>query len=129
MTDAVILIADDVQIMQRLLASAVQKLGFTRIITCSTASEVEAAYGAGNIDLAFLDIQMPDKDGLVLLQELLAAQPRAHVVMVSGQGSTQTIQRALALGARGFMVKPYTSAKIKDAIARFHERQPTELVL
>lgn len=119
-----VLIADDVVIMQKLLANTVRELGFTDIVACTSAAEVEAAYQAGPIDLAFLDIQMPGKDGLAILQELLAAQPRAFVVMVSGQGTLDTMQRALALGARGFVVKPYTTARLRDMVAKFHKERP-----
>lgn len=124
MTEPTVLIADDVAIMQQLLANSIRQLGFSRIVACSNAREVEAAYAAGPIDLAFLDIQMPDKDGLAVLQELLAAQPGAYVIMVSGQGTLNTIQRAVALGARGFIMKPYSAAKIKDAVERFRTEQP-----
>jgi two-component system chemotaxis response regulator CheY len=124
MNEPTILIADDVPIMQQLLANSIRQLGFSRIVSCSNAREVEAAVAAGPIDLAFLDIQMPDKDGLAVLQELLAARPEAYVIMVSGQGTLNTIQRAVALGARGFIMKPYSAAKIRDAVGRFRAEQP-----
>jgi two-component system chemotaxis response regulator CheY len=123
MYEPTVVIADDVPIMQQLLANSIRRLGFTRIVPCANAQEVEAACAAGRIDLAFLDIQMPDKDGLAVLQELLAAQPDAYVIMVSGQGTLNTIQRAVALGARGFIMKPYSAAKIQDAVGRFRAEQ------
>ena len=121
MSEPTVLVADDVVVMQRLLAHAVKDLGFSDIVTCASSDEVEAAYRSRRIDLAFLDIQMPEKDGLTVLQEFLKDQPQAFVVMVSGQRTLDTIQKAQALGAKGFLVKPYTTAKIVDVVEKFRK--------
>jgi two-component system chemotaxis response regulator CheY len=119
MNQSKILIADDVQIMRQLLAKVLHEWGFEDTYLCGTAAEIEAAYGQHSFDLAFLDICLPDKDGLQILRELRAAQPHTFVVMVSGLSKLETVKQAFDLGARAFVVKPYTHRKLRDALEKF----------
>jgi DNA-binding response OmpR family regulator len=71
-------------------------------------------------DLVFLDIIMPDKDGLTFLQEL-RRDPRHHAtrfVMISSKDYAQDRATARELGALDFVPKPVTTQKIRELIAR-----------
>ncbi|MDE2367756.1 MAG: response regulator [Burkholderiales bacterium] len=67
----------------------------------------------------FLDIDMPDQDGLTLLKTLRQSRPDAFVVMVSGHSSADNVRQALSMGANGFIVKPYKPQRIVDMIDRY----------
>jgi two-component system chemotaxis response regulator CheY len=67
----------------------------------------------------FLDINMPVLDGLQTLQVLRSLDPTAWVVMASGVSLVDKVKAAIKLGAKGFMVKPYSTAKIADALKNF----------
>ncbi len=58
------------------------------------------------VDLILLDQQLPDGEGIDLLPELLAAQPQAAVVMMTGQHDLELAIRAIKAGARDFVHKP-----------------------
>jgi two-component system chemotaxis response regulator CheY len=66
----------------------------------------------------FLDIGLPDIDGLKVLERIFKLDPQAYVVMFSGNGSKEHIMRAVELGARGFVGKPFTKEKLFQYIEK-----------
>ncbi len=61
---------------------------------------------SGKYDLILCDIKMPKKDGIEVLQGLLAKQVESPVVMISGHGTIETAVEAIKLGAFDFIAKP-----------------------
>ncbi|OGQ90277.1 MAG: hypothetical protein A2289_20275 [Deltaproteobacteria bacterium RIFOXYA12_FULL_58_15] len=59
-----------------------------------------------DVDVALLDVCMPNMDGLTLLEHLKAAQPNAEAILVTGHGTIQMAVQALQHGAFDFMCKP-----------------------
>jgi two-component system chemotaxis response regulator CheY len=116
--EAAVLIADDVPQMRRLLASYLADLGFREIDMAATGEEVVEAFRCRPYDLAFLDIEMPGLRGLEALPEVMALAPGVGVVMISTQGTVDNVKAAVELGARGFLVKPYSKQKLEEAIRR-----------
>lgn len=71
-------------------------------------------------DILFLDIGLPDIDGLKVLKKIFQIDPNAYVVMFSGNGDKENIMKAIELGAKGFVGKPFT----KDKIHQYIEKSP-----
>jgi two-component system chemotaxis response regulator CheY len=69
-------------------------------------------------DLIFLDVTMPDMNGLEILPAIRAGLPDAEVLMVTASSDRQTIEQAIFGGAVGYIVKPLTAGKIDDALRR-----------
>lgn len=69
-------------------------------------------------DILFLDIGLPDINGHEVLERLFAFDPDAYVVMFSGNGDKDNIIRAVELGAKGFVGKPFTQEKIFQYIEK-----------
>ena len=84
----------------------------------------EASNGKAGIEAArklmpqviFLDIVMPDSNGLDILKEILAIVPKAIVLMVTGKNDADTVKTALQGGAKGFIVKPFNASTVLDAL-------------
>ncbi len=72
-------------------------------------------------DLLFLDINLPDVTGHELLEKILAIDPDAYVVMLSGNSDQANIMQAMSKGAKGFIAKPFT----RDKLFQYIERCPT----
>ncbi len=70
-------------------------------------------------DLLFLDINLPDVTGHELLEKILALDPDACVVMLSGSADKENITHAMSRGAKGFIAKPFTKEKIIWYLDRF----------
>jgi DNA-binding NarL/FixJ family response regulator len=86
---------------------------------------VEAADGGGlrqqlaahpDIDLILLDVQLPDCDGLALLEELARTHPQVPVIVLSAEHEAETITRALHMGAAGFVPKTSINKVLISAI-------------
>ena len=104
-----VLIVDDSAVARAVLGRAVSASGRMTVAgSVSSAAAALAFLKAERVDLVILDIQMPGRDGLAALPDLLAASRGAKVLIVSaaaGEGGAATIQ-ALALGAADTLVKP-----------------------
>jgi two-component system nitrogen regulation response regulator NtrX len=108
-----VLIVDDEESIRRSLAGVLSDEG----MEVATAAEGEAALamlreeGAG-FDAVLLDIAMPGRDGLAVLEELRGLWPELPVVMMSGHGTVETAVRATRLGAFDFIEKPLSAEKV-----------------
>lgn len=69
-------------------------------------------------ELIFLDVTMPDMDGLQALPAIRDALPNCEVLMVTAATDRITIEKAILGGASGYIVKPLTAGKIEDALRR-----------
>jgi len=100
-----ILLADDEEIFRQRLASAFCRRGFM----VHEAGDVE---GAVQIlkqcapSMALLDLRMPDRSGLELLQEAKRLRPEIKIVVLTGYGSIATASQAIKLGALNYLAKP-----------------------
>lgn len=112
-----ILLADDSIVLRDRLAMAFQDRGF-RVTVASNYDEAVLAFGAEPTDLAVLDLRMPGKPGLQLLQELKRIRPETKVLILSGFGSIATAIDAIRLGATNFLPKPADVEDILNAFAR-----------
>ena len=84
----------------------------------------EAANGENAIDLAeklrpdlvCLDVLLPGLDGIAILRALRAVHPEMRFVLVTGQATSSVVSEALALGASGFVVKPFNAARLLSTV-------------
>ncbi|MFH1138481.1 MAG: PAS domain S-box protein [Pseudomonadota bacterium] len=114
-----ILIVDDEESIRDFSAKALRKFGFT-VLKASSGEEAVGVYSGsrGRIDLVVLDIGMPGMGGTRCLQEILALDPGAKVVIASGYSVEGPVQAALDAGAVGFIPKPYPMADLVRVIRR-----------
>lgn len=75
-------------------------------------------------DVLCLDISMPKADGLEVLRQVRAQIPETVVLMVTGHTEREMVQQAIQSGAAGYIVKPFNSGKVLDAIGRAVGRKP-----
>jgi DNA-binding NarL/FixJ family response regulator len=114
-----ILIVDDHALVRRGMHYVVKE-GFPDadvIEADSAASALEQLQGAKqSIDLALVDVRMPDLDGLELLRAIKADHPDMPVIMLSTYDNAPYVKRALADGAAGYLLKDATPEDLSQAI-------------
>ena len=126
MPQAHILIVDDEPDIRELVSEILEDEGYTVAVARDGAS-ARAAYARENPDLVLLDIWMPDVDGITLLKEWSVTGLDCPVVIMTGHGSVETAVEATRLGARDFVQKPISLAKllaIVDSALEDHEDRP-----
>lgn len=69
-------------------------------------------------DIIFLDIMMPDLNGLDLLERFVDMLPKAKVLMVTASNDRETVKKAIQQGASGFIVKPFNESTVIMTIDR-----------
>ena len=104
---AKILVVDDAKFSRNMIKKALKNGGYEDIIEAASAAEALEAFKSGSPDLVMLDITLPDRNDLSLLQELLQIRPDARIIMVSALGQDLIIADALKIGARDFITKPF----------------------
>lgn len=112
-----ILLVDDSIVLRDRLAMAFRERGY-RVVVASNADEATAIFTREPTQLAVLDLRMPGKPGLVLLQELHQISPETKFLILSGFGSIATAIDAIRLGATNFLPKPADVDDILNAFAR-----------
>lgn len=122
-----ILIVDDDEILRERLARAFRDRNY-EVRTADCADRAAAMARDDSPEWAVVDLRMPERSGLELLQELKRIDTTTRVVMVTGYGSIATAIEAVRLGATNYVPKP-TDAD--DIIAAFEKGEnppltPTE---
>jgi UDP-3-O-[3-hydroxymyristoyl] N-acetylglucosamine deacetylase len=100
-----VLIVDDEPGIRETLARILEDEGF-RTVTTGSGEEALRLYRQGRPSAVFLDIWLPDRDGLETLQALRELDAEATVIMISGHGSAPTAVKAIKMGAADYLEKP-----------------------
>lgn len=83
---------------------------------CRNGEEALEQYSQVNPDIVTMDIIMPGMDGLETTQALLDDHPEARVVMLSSLAYDDTFESAKAIGAKGFIDKPFDKEQLVKAL-------------
>lgn len=69
-------------------------------------------------DVVTLDITMPEMDGLTVLEEMLKIKEDAKIMVVTALSDKATGLKAIKLGAKGFLPKPFSAEQLKESFSR-----------
>ena len=92
------------------------------VLTAASAEEAEQLLQRHRFDLLVLDITLPGKSGITLLQELRAAGNPCEVVLITAFADLETAIEALRAGAGDFLLKPFRVAQVLGAVKHGLER-------
>ncbi len=84
--------------------------------TAAGAEEAFKFMADNPVNLVLLDNKMPKIDGITALKEIKRRYPETEVIIMSAYATPETIQKALKLGAFGYLKKPYDNDKLIDII-------------
>ncbi len=69
-------------------------------------------------DIALMDVNMPQMNGLQAIEIMVSERPEMACIILSAERDTETLLEAMAVGARGYLTKPFTSDQLIEAVAR-----------
>jgi putative nucleotidyltransferase with HDIG domain len=111
-----ILIIDDEESILNLSKDILSKSNYT-VKTAADGINGLKLFEKEPFDLILTDIKMPGMDGLGVLKQIRANNKEIPVIVITGHGTLDVAVKALRLGAHGFILKPFTPAELRAAIA------------
>lgn len=120
-----ILIADDHAIMREGLKKILEEVpDFDIVGEAVNGHAVIDHIRRGGFDLLLLDMSMPGRQGLDLIQQVTAEAPKIAVLVLTMHGDSQFAVRAIRAGARGYMTKDSAGTQLVSAIRRVASGRP-----
>jgi putative nucleotidyltransferase with HDIG domain len=113
-----ILIVEDDVILGELLQECLLRLDHERVQVCLTGREACDVITEDAFDCAFVDLRLPDLDGLQLLERFKREDPGLPVVMMSGYPTMDLTIEAMRKGASDFLTKPFTLQDVALTLQR-----------
>jgi len=124
-----ILVVDDSEVVQYIYAGFLSRYYGTRLVTAMDGAEaLKYVSREPEIDLILLDLNLPVVNGLEVLERLAgnAKHRDIPVVVVTSRSREMDIERCLAAGARGYLMKPFDAQELHDVIASVTGERPSD---
>lgn len=107
-----LLIVDDAMFMRSTLKMMLHNQGYEVVGEAQNGLEAIEKFKSLRPDVITMDIHMPEMGGLDALAEILTIDPSAKIVMITAAGDQKHVMDAMTLGAKNFIVKPFTEEKV-----------------
>jgi len=119
-----ILVVDDFPTMRRIIRNLLKELGFENVDEAEDGQMALDKLRAGNFEFVVSDWNMPNMDGLSMLQQIRAdgALAKLPVLMVTAEAKKENIVAAAQAGANGYVVKPFTAATLEEKLNKIFEK-------
>jgi len=132
-----ILVVDDSRTMRKIIRSALEGMGYSASSVIEASDGVEAMAKLREhrfrVDMVMADWNMPNMDGLALLEQLQGVEELSHipVIMVTGEAQRDRVVEAIRAGARNYIVKPFTPETLRQKVLAiemelYARRKPTD---
>lgn len=113
-----VLIVDDSMFVTKQISQILTSEGFDVVGTASDGQQGVEKYKElyPNVDVVTMDITMPKMDGVSALEQIIAFDKNAVVVMISALGKQDLVKKSLLVGAKNYIVKPLDRKKVLERI-------------
>ena len=118
-----VLIADDIQETRRntrLMLATIDNMEVVAI--ASNGMQALKLARDHHPDIVFLDINMPEMDGLTAYSEMLKIYPDIGCIIISAEKDTATLRTAMSIGVQEYLIKPFTVDELEIAVARVQQK-------
>ena len=113
-----VLVVDDQMTMRSLVRTSLQQIGMRDIREAADGEAGLREIVTKPAHLVISDFNMPNLDGLGLLRAIRAHPPTSKTafIMLTGRADRELVQRAVQFGVNNYLVKPFTTAQLKDKL-------------
>ena len=118
------LVVDDFSTMRRIVRNLLKELGYTQAEEAEDGAVALQKLKGGGFDFVVSDWNMPNMDGLQLLQAVRSDRALKHlpVLMITAEAKKENIIAAAQSGASGYIVKPFTAGTLNDKLVKIFEK-------
>lgn len=119
-----ILVVDDFPTMRRIVRNLLKELEFVNVDEAEDGAAGLEKIKNGNYGFVVSDWNMPNMDGLAMLQAIRAdpSLSKLPVLMVTAEAKKENIIAAAQAGANGYVVKPFTAITLEEKITKIFEK-------
>ena len=113
-----VVIADDHPVARQGLSAILGSLDDVKVVAeAADGEEACQLYHQHSPDVLIVDLRMPKKDGLQVVEELMAGgPPKPRIIVITTYEDEEDIRRALTAGAKGYLVKAAESQEIEETL-------------
>ena len=118
------LVVDDFSTMRRIVRNLLKELGFTNVDEAEDGAIAMQKLQGGDFNFVVTDWNMPNMDGLTLLQTIRSTPNLKHlpVLMITAEAKKENIIAAAQSGASGYIVKPFTAGTLSEKLNKIFEK-------
>ena len=118
------LVVDDFSTMRRIARNLLTQLGLTTADHAKPHAIALQKLQGGGFEFVVTDWNMPNMDGLTLLQTIRATPALKHlpVLMITAEAKKENIIAAAQAGASGYIVKPFTAGTLSEKLGKIFEK-------
>jgi len=118
------LVVDDFSTMRRIVRNLLKELGFTNVEEAEDGAVALGKLREGAFEFVVSDWNMPNMDGLTLLQNVRADARLKTLpfLMITAEAKKENIIAAAQAGASGYIVKPFTAATLQEKLDKIFEK-------
>ena len=120
-----VLLVEDTASLQMIYRSVLTNAGHA-VRSTGSAAEGLAAFTELQPRVVLLDLVLPDRDGLELMQDMLSLRPETNVIVITANGSINKAVEAMRAGAHEFLVKPFDEARFLGAVENALSGRPVQ---
>ena len=118
-----ILVAEDEAAIREFIVINLQRSGYEVISAENGALALEAYHGLnGDIDIAILDIMMPEVDGLAVCKEIRDSNPNIGIIMLTAKTQEMDKITGLMMGADDYVTKPFSPSELMARVDALYRR-------
>lgn len=111
-----LLVVDDSNVIRNRITRGFNSSQFELVGVAKNGVEAIELFKEKHPQVVTMDLTMPEMDGLACIEELIRLDPDVNILVVSALTDKATGIKAIDLGARGFISKPFTDEQLVDAL-------------
>lgn len=116
-----LLIVDDSLVVRNAIQRSVDEGTISEVFRAEDGEEAVSIFTRERPDMVTMDLTLPRLDGLDAIRRIRQVAPRTSILVISALNSHKTAMEAIALGACGFLTKPFTTREIAEALDQLAE--------
>jgi two-component system chemotaxis response regulator CheY len=112
------LVADDSRVMRRIIIRALEEVGIQNVVEANDGEEALAEFGKQEFSLVLTDWNMPQKNGLEVIQGIRATGSKVPIIMITTESEKARVFSAIEAGVTDYLVKPFDTETLRGKVEK-----------